>query len=206
MADNKVQFGLKNAHYALWDTANGSYKTPVAIPGSVSLSLDAEGDTSNFYADDSIYFSTIKSNGYSGTYECAYLEQQARVDLLGDIQDTTTGLLVETTDAQPNEFALLFEIDGNVNKQAFVLHGCKLSRPSTEASTSEDTVEPNTLSLDFTCTGRDFTVLGSTKHVTKTTLENDTEHAAAFAKFYESVLLPSETATQSEGKSTKATA
>lgn len=59
---NKVKFGLKNVHYAMLTEADGgevTYGTPVAILGAVNLSMDAQGDTSTFYADDMAY-SAIK--------------------------------------------------------------------------------------------------------------------------------------------------
>ena len=77
---NKVKYNLKNVHAAKLTTevvegvTTYSYATPRAIPGAVSLSLDAEGDSSPFYADGIVYFRTYANNGYSGDLEIALIE------------------------------------------------------------------------------------------------------------------------------------
>ena len=60
--ENKVKFNLKNVHYAKMniDEAGAiTYETPVPIPGSVELSLDAKGDTTEFYADGMVYYLSL---------------------------------------------------------------------------------------------------------------------------------------------------
>ena len=62
---NKVKYNLKNVHAAkLTETDSDgttafSYAEPKAIPGAVSISLDAEGETSPFYADGIVYFRSV---------------------------------------------------------------------------------------------------------------------------------------------------
>ena len=49
---NKVKYNLKNTHYAMLNISEDgkvSYGTPVPMPGSVSISLDANGEPENFY-------------------------------------------------------------------------------------------------------------------------------------------------------------
>ena len=191
-APNKVMFGLSNAHYAVYDATEGTYSTPVPIKGSVSLSLDTEGDSSSFHADNVVYYTTNKNGGYSGSFEIAYAEHQMLEDLLGYEDDS--GLLLEFADVQPAQFALLFEIDGNVNKQRFVLYNCTLARPSTEANTTEDTVEPSTQSLDITAIPISMQYKGETRNVVKGMIENTETNKTKFDGFFGAVLLPTATA------------
>lgn len=185
---NKVQFGLSNVHYAKVKDTDGSYDTPVPVKGAVSLSLDIEGDSSKFYADNTAYFATNKNDGYTGTLEVAYAEQKMLSDLLGFVDDG--GLMLEFSDSQPAPFALLFEIDGNVNKQRFVLYNCTLARPKTESKTTEGTVEPGTVSLELTAIGIDLKFNNETRNVVKGVMEGTEANKAKFDKFFTAVPLP----------------
>ena len=82
---NKVKFGLKNVHYApltVGEEGEITFRTPVAIPGAVNLSMDAQGDPSTFYADDMAYYVTTANDGYSGTLEIALIPDSFRKDIL----------------------------------------------------------------------------------------------------------------------------
>ena len=178
---NKVQYGLKNCHYAkLSVTTTGAitYSTPVAWPGAVSLSLDAEGDTTTFYADDVAYFVTSKNNGYSGDFESAMIPQTFLTDIMKETVQTN-GILVENANAQPEAFAFLFEFQGDESATKYALYNCKMTRPGIESSTSEDGIEVKTVTGEITATPR--TTDGIVKGVCASTA------TTAYANWYSAV-------------------
>lgn len=149
---NKVKFGLKNVHYALLTETDGevTYGTPVAIPGAVNLSMDAQGDTSTFYADDMAYYVTAANDGYSGDLEIAVIPDSFRKDVLQETEDETDKILVENVNAEPKPFALLFEFAGDQKAVRHVLYNCAATRPSLTGSTTTNTKEPSTETITIT--------------------------------------------------------
>ena len=93
---NKVKFGLKNVHYAK-ATVTGStvtYAIPVPIPGAVNLSMDPQGEETNFYADDTKYYNVTNNTGYSGDLEVAKFPESFYTDIFGQSADTDGVLFV----------------------------------------------------------------------------------------------------------------
>lgn len=155
MADtNKIKFGIKNCYYAtctISSTGTATYGTPVALPGAVSLSLDAQGDTNKFYADNIVYFTSVANNGYEGDLELARIPDAFLKDCLGYIEDGSN-VLVEDAGAVPVHFALMFQFEGDVNAKRTVLYNCVASRPSMEGDTKEESIEPKTETISITAT------------------------------------------------------
>ena len=187
---NKVKFNLKNVHAAkLTETvADGvttfSYGTPKAIPGAVSISLDAEGESSPFYADGIVYFRSVTNNGYSGDLEMALVPEWFRTEILQEELDAKGVLIEKSGNRESVKFALLFEFDGDINCIRHVLYNCTSSRPSIESETKEDTIEPGTEKLTITADPRaDGLVKART---------GDTTDAATYAGWYQTVYLPTE--------------
>lgn len=153
--ENKVKYNIKNVHVAKQTEAAGdsgteyTYDTPKNIPGAVSISLDAEGEISTFYADGIAYFVTSANNGYSGDLEMALIPSWFREEILNETLDDNK-VLIENANNNTNPFALLFEFDGDVRAIRRCLYNCTCTRPSIESETTEETVEPGTETLSIT--------------------------------------------------------
>ena len=153
--ENKITFGLRNAHYAVIteeDDGTFTYGEPKRMPGSVSLSLDPSGEQVEFYADDYEYYGEEVSTGYDGELEMARIMEDFRQDVLGE--ELVNGVIYENADAKKNKFALLYEFQGDKNAIRHVLYNCKAARPSNGSSTKTNTKEPNTQTLTFTARPR----------------------------------------------------
>lgn len=153
LGKNKVKFGLKNVHWAKI-TGYDENEMPIygevkRLPGAVNLSLDANGDNENFYADDGVYYVMSNNSGYAGDLEIALITTEFATEILGEKLDAN-GVLVESTDAETAEFALLFEFTGDKSKIRHVFYRCAASRPNTESSTIEDSKEVKTETMSLT--------------------------------------------------------
>ena len=149
---NKVKFGLKNCRYALvtlGEDGKATFGTPVAMPGAVSLSLDAEGENEPLYADDSVYYMVSDNNGYSGDLELALIPESFLTDIMHETEDSN-GVLYENKDVEPEHFALLFEFTGDQRKIRHCMYYCSASRPSVSGNTREDSTEVQTETLSLT--------------------------------------------------------
>ena len=129
---NKVKFGLNNVHWAKitqW-SADGTtpvYADPVRLPGAVSLSMDANGENEPFYADNCVYYVMNNNSGYEGDLEIALVTTEFATEILGEILDNN-GVLVERNDAEPAQFALMFEFEGS-SKTVSACSSCYNNNP-----------------------------------------------------------------------------
>lgn len=173
---DKVKFGIKNVHvFPIVSEAGGvpTYGNVIPIPGTVSLSLDKQGDTNDFYADNIKYYTSVANNGYSGSLEVAVIPDDFRKEILKYIEDTK-GVLVEDI-AEPKHFAMTFEEDGDQTGTKFVLYNGTASRPSLDKSTTTESKEPSTQTLDVS-----FAPLASGRVMAMSTADTDSAVLAAW--------------------------
>jgi phi13 family phage major tail protein len=189
---NKVKYGLKNVYYAVATidaaTNTATYAAPVAWPGAVNLSLDAEGETTKFRADNIDYWIGQSNNGYSGDFESALIPDSFRKNVLGDIEDAN-GVLAEDAGAKTVNFALLFQFEGDANATRHVLYNCSATRPSVSGATTEEEIEPQTETLELTAVSIHNASLD--KDLVKARCnEGDTPYSTWFSAVYQPTSTP----------------
>lgn len=187
---NKVKYNLRNVHYALLktNTAEGmTFDTPVPIAGAVSMSFSPSGDLSNFYADGYAYYTISNNAGYEGDLELALIPENFLVDVLKEELDNNN-VLIEKADIETQNFALLFEFDGDVKKIRHVMYCCSATRPSVESSTKEESIEVTTETLTISATSL---ACGIVKAKT-----GDSVSDLAYQNWYSSVYIPDTTNTE----------
>ena len=184
MPKNKVKYNLKNAHYAMQkigDDGAVTFETPVPLPGAVSISLDANGEPENFYADGIAYYVINNNMGYDGDLELALIPEDFRVSALNETLDEKK-VLLENANAELNPFALLFEFDGDIRHIRHVLYNCSASRPGISGKTNEESREVQTETLTIKATP-----LASGIVKAKT---GDSTDETTYANWYKAVYMP----------------
>lgn len=152
MADkNKVRYGLRNVHVcAITENAGAiTYNTPVAWKGAKSLTLDPEGDTNTYYADNTAYFTTNTNNGYSGSLEMSEIPEEIEKMIFNTVT-TEEGNLAEDANVLPNNVALMFQFEGDVSATKHIFYKVVFARPNVEGETKEESTDPKTTSMDIT--------------------------------------------------------
>ena len=186
---SKVQFGLCDVHISKITVNNDgtfTYGTPFAIPGAVSLSLDASGDEANFAADNNArYFTSYVNNGYSGSLEMALYTDEFRTNILGETADRN-GALIENASITPSAFALGFRIDGDETNTKFWYYNCMAQRPSVAANTTEETITPQTESMNLTVSQRPSD--SKVRVMMTESATNETAYAGFFTQVYEETI------------------
>lgn len=187
---NKVKYGLSNCYFAVQQEGTGgaiTFATPVALPGAVNLSLDQDGETNKFRADNIDYYTSVSNNGYSGDLELALVPDAFLTTVMGEVKDSTNGLQYEAADAKPKAFALLFQFEGDANATRHVLYNCKATRPTVASQTTDTTIEPVTETISITATAMNMTVAGVTAPIVKAKCGPDD---SAYSTFFTSVQVP----------------
>ena len=152
---NKVEFGISNLHvgtYSVDSNGNVTLGTPYHQKGAVSLSLDPESDSNDFFADNIKYWSGYSDNGFSGTVKAARYDTAFKIQFLGYAALNGGGIGKVKTAVKPNVY-LAFETEGDMEKRRVLLLNATLGEIKREFATIEDKKEPATEELDINVIG-----------------------------------------------------
>lgn len=185
MANNKIVFGLSNVHYSVVtetlgdDGYTSSYGPIKAWPGAVNLSLAADGNQKDFFADDMTYVSLIGNAGYSGSLETALIPDDIYTEVLG-FKRANGGGIAEFNDAVAKSIALMYEVQGDKAKRRYVFYKVSLTRPNEDAETVTEDKEAKTQTVDIKASARPDD--GLTKYKVE---EGDADYADFFKNIVE---------------------
>ena len=194
-ATNKVTFGLSELHLApmtteATETGNPTYGTVVALPGGVHLTYSPQSNDYTFHADNGAYFSgTYNGNGYEGDLEVALIPDALLAQFLGWAIDAKGGIS-EIADAKPVNFAMGFQVEGDVAGRRTWFYNCTMGRPDGDHSTTDDNIEVATQTAPV----RMLPTMVSGQKITKYSLERTTASATVYDGFFESVTFPQKSA------------
>ena len=190
-AENKVKFGLEKVYVAVAtidpDDNTATYDTPIAVPGARSISLEPQGELTEWYADNIAYYIVNNNQGYQGDLEVARFPDAVKAAIWG-IATAGNGIRYEDADLAAVHFALLFEFKGDSRKVRHVLYNCTATRPAISSATTEDTTEPQTETTTITARPIAATVASGT---VKNVVRGDcAEGDDPYSSFYTAVTLP----------------
>ena len=179
---NKILYGLSEVHYAKLN-ADGTYATPVAIEGAVSISLKEAGSSVTAYGDNIAQVDFNIDQGYTGSIAFNLIPDDFRINILGETIDAN-GAITERSDAKTSEFALLFSFLGDVTNRRHILYRVKANRPNIESETMKDKVDIKEESLDITVRP---VARGTFKYQVKTHIDNTDANAAIYNAWFDKV-------------------
>lgn len=146
-----VNFGLSNVHFSSLEFASGAYtfQIPEAHPGSINLKMDANFETTEVYADNTIYYVAKNNKGYDCALEVVMLKEDFEKKYLG-FKTTADGEIVETSNGKFKDFALLFQVETDEQPNKYILYRNSITKkPSYEFKTLEDKTEIATVTIEF---------------------------------------------------------
>lgn len=181
---NKIKYGLRNVKYSKITDTTGThtYGTVNSLVGAVTLNIAPAGDQTDFYADDSLYFSLAVNQGYTGDLTIANIPEEFYTNILGFTKNSD-GVLIENADAMPSQFALGFEVQGDSDASRFWFYNCSVARPGQDNQTKETGITPATDTLTITMAPRPSDKVVRAK-ITETD-DNKAVYDAFFTNVYE---------------------
>ena len=159
MAKNKVEFGISNLHvgtYNVSDVGEVTLGTPYHQRGAVSFSPEEQGETTNFYADNIIYWAGYSGGSFEGDLEVAKFDDEFKTQFLGYKALTNGGLANVKNAIRPNVY-IAFQVEGDAESRRVILYNAQFGAVTREYTTIEENKEPTTETVAVTVSGDNAT-------------------------------------------------
>ena len=182
-SEGKVWFGISHVVYALDDdgAVGDEWKE---LPGARTLTVEAENSQNNFYADNMIYWVSSTSSSSTFTLELARVTDEAMHDLFGYTDDAVSGLTLQAANVQFPTFTLGYQYEGDTDTLRGVKYGCTFTQFPENHTTTEDSTEPDTVTIDGSIAGKTFTLNNDDIRVVGGYCSNAGTTHAAYDAFY----------------------
>lgn len=156
---NKVEFGISHLYVGIFDedsAGNIAMGKPDAIPGAVSLTLDAETNETKFYADNTVYWSDFTDNGFSGEVNVALFPESFKLKYLG-YEKLANGGIAQVKNAVKPKAYLMFQAEGDEAARKVIMYNIAFGAISREHNTVNENKEVDTETVPITVTGSNST-------------------------------------------------
>ena len=153
---NKVEFGISNLYvgtYSVDTTGTVTMGTPYHQAGAISFSPEEQSESSNFYADNVIYWSGYSGGTFEGDLEVAKFDDAFKTQFLGYVQKASDGGLAVVKNATKPNVWIAFQLEGDSESRRCIFYNCSLGGITREYSTIEESKEPATETIAVTIAG-----------------------------------------------------
>lgn len=196
----KIVYGNENFGYAPIVNNQGVYSfgTPAMLEGMVSSSAELEETTNNVRADNKVWCVVTGAKTRSLEAVFRYITN-AYASYLG-YKEQANGMLVDTGE-KPNHcvFFESLERDCETGEETRTLHyfyNVKAKTPNIETQTTEDTIDPAELGIEYTSLESDFVVDADGKKAGYGYITRTETNKNLYDSFKTAVILPTSTIPQ----------
>lgn len=155
MANNKVQFGISKLHigtYSVSDQGVVTLGTPYHQKGAVSFSPEQSSESTDFYADNTVFWSGYTDGKVEGDITVAKFDDAFKKQFLGYKELTTGGLAKVNNGVKPNIY-IAFQIEGDQEARRAIMYNGSFGAIKNDYATIEANKVPQTESISVSIIG-----------------------------------------------------
>ena len=183
----KVLFNIKKLQMSPITSISAAgvptYGTPLAVPGTVSLTLDSQESSDPFYADGEAYYTPSGAETSTGTLENAMFTREVLKAIFAYVEDDNGNMLA--TDGQVEEFGMQFACDSDDGDVYFTFYRVSATKPGINLTTNNPTATINPQSISITASA--ITLADGVTSISRSFADKT---ASNYANYFNAITLP----------------